>query len=154
MFASQTPRVGQQNKAASTPRHAINPAVRWLVAFAALLFLLVTPEPSHACANRTDPAPRALQQAVTQVTKRQIVSSQIGTVTSNRSVCCDKHSHHCGGAQVGSCCPACTAALFVTSDVFFRTFPSRADFVLWSCPQWWCSSAVAKPLASAPSIAL
>jgi len=130
MFASQVPRLGQQNKAMFRPRRCTHPAVRWLVAFGTLLFLLLTLEPSHACADRTEPAPKALQQAVTHVTKRQIASSHAGAVVSNRSDCCSQESHHCGGAQVGSCCPACTSGLFVTSYAFFRTQPPRADFIL------------------------
>jgi hypothetical protein len=130
MLASQTPRLGQPSGAIFRPRRCTNPAARWLVAFGAILFLLVTLEPSHACGNRIDPAPDALQQVVTHVTKRQIVSSQVAAVISNRPACCGDQSHHRGGAQAGSCCAACTAGLFVTSYAFFRTFPPCADFVL------------------------
>lgn len=130
MFASQVPRLGQQSMATFKLPRGAHPAVRWLVAFGTLLFLLLTIEPSHACANRADPAPKALQQTVTHVTNRQIASSHVGAIISNRSACCDKHSHHCGGAQSGSCCPACTAGLFVANYDVFRTFPPRADFFL------------------------
>lgn len=130
MFALQTPRLGQPSRATFRPRRCTHPAVRWLVAFGTLLFLLLTLEPSHACANRADPAPKVLQQAATHVAKRQIVSSHAGAVISNRSDCCGQQSHHCGGAQVGSCCPACTAGLFVTSYALYRSHPPRADFFL------------------------
>lgn len=129
MFASQTPRLGQPSRAIFRPRRCSHPAARWLVALGALLFLLVTLQPTHACANRTDPAFKSLERAVTHVAKRQIASFHVGAVISNRSDCCGKQSHHCG-AQMGSCCPACTAGLFVANYAFFRTFPPRADFVL------------------------
>jgi len=130
MFASQTQGSGQPSKDSPKPRRRVNPAARWLVAFGALLFLLLTPEPSHACANRADRLSNTPHLAVTHATRWAIASSHgAAAVISSRSACCgEKKSHHCGGSQAGSCCPACTAGLFVTDYVFFPKLPPLADF--------------------------
>lgn len=130
MFASQTPKFGQPSKATSRPRRWADPAARWLIAFGTLVFLLLMPGASHACANRPSPAPSAAQRVVSHATTRTIASSHVAAISSNRSGCCGEQSRHCGGAQAGSCCPGCTAGLFVTGYAFVRALPPRDDFFL------------------------
>lgn len=128
MFASQTPRLGQLSRAIFRPRGQVNPAARWLVAFVVFLFLLLTPGLSHACAN--GPASNAPQRVVASATTRAIAPTYAAGFTSNRSGCCGEQSRHCGGAQTGSCCPACTVGLFVSGYTFIRAVLPRADFSL------------------------